>query len=267
MRRINPTTSVWTFAPFTALIGLRRQTPPRVWCFHIQALWSFVVVCDSSVTVRLHVALPHRQLSKAPLSQLWVTQCWWYQDSAIQMRSVLWTDAKWKEWKVFSLESSLCLIAHTMLLGRKSQKMSRTSKWVLLTGRIKSQLATYHLHTNHSVSAIHTILLLKIHRKGPSDAQRERLFQNNSRRTFLNAKLTHSCPSWAQEALIWLPGTQWHEQQLELTRGVNPTHSYRHHQAGGFSWEMQQAAGTSDRQSHFSPMLKLCFISHIATPQ
>lgn len=116
------------------------KATPSVWYFHTQALWSSIVVFDSTVTVRLHVALPQRQLSKALLSQLWVTQTASGTQKgsavlmipglfAIQMRSVLQTDAKWKEWKVFSLESSLCLTAHTMLLGRKSQKMSWTNKW------------------------------------------------------------------------------------------------------------------------------------------
>lgn len=128
------------------LLSVWESNPLKVWYFHTQALWSFIVVFDSTVTVRLHVALPQRQLSKALLSQLWVTQtASGTQKSAvlmmprlfaIQMRSVLQTDSKWKEWKVFSLESSLCLTAHTMLPGRKSQKMSWTSKWkagVLLT--------------------------------------------------------------------------------------------------------------------------------------
>lgn len=152
MRKIDPTMWVWTFAPFTALISMRKL-PLRVWYFHTQALWSFIVVFDSAGIVRFHVALPQRQLSKGLLSQLWVTQTASGTQKgsavlmipgafAIQMRSVLQTDAKWKEWRVFSLESSLCLTAHTMLLGRKSQKMSCMSKWkagALLTWRIKSQ--------------------------------------------------------------------------------------------------------------------------------
>lgn len=61
------------FCTIHSSYGYENATRPRVWYFPTQALWSFIVAFDSTGIVRLHVALPQRQLSKALLSQLWVT--------------------------------------------------------------------------------------------------------------------------------------------------------------------------------------------------
>lgn len=61
------------FCTIHSSYGYENATRPRVWYFRTQAWWSFIVAFDSTGIVRLHVALPHRQLSKALLSQLGVT--------------------------------------------------------------------------------------------------------------------------------------------------------------------------------------------------